>query len=239
MSEESSAVDLTSSRSVETTPASKEPAGAGTLSPEKPRANRRRTLLFGTTGAAILAAALWFGVPWVQTTLSTVSTDDAYVNSHVTFVAARVRGQVARVLVDDNYRVRKGDLLVQLDKEPFQIAVSVKKAAVDTATAELAVANANVRGIEAEAMSRRRGLEHAMESVDDQVALLRARVAGVDKSKAALVLAQLDFDRAAKLVLTDDTPRSEYDRRQAILLSARADVVAARADIRQDRKSVV
>jgi membrane fusion protein, multidrug efflux system len=238
MSEESSAVDLTSSRSVEATPASKEPAGAGTLSTEKPKANRRRTLLFGTTAAAILAAALWFGVPWVQTTLSTVSTDDAYVNSHVTFVAARVRGQVARVLVDDNYRVRKGDLLVQLDKEPFQIAVSVKKAAVDTATAELAVANANVRGIEAEAMSRRRGLEHAMESVDDQVALLRARVAGVDKSKAALVLAQLDFDRAAKLVLTDDTPRSEYDRRQAILLSARADVTAALADVRQIRASL-
>jgi membrane fusion protein (multidrug efflux system) len=38
---------------------------------------------------------------------------------HVTSVADRVRGQVARVLVDDNYRVRKGDFLVQLDKEPF------------------------------------------------------------------------------------------------------------------------
>jgi membrane fusion protein (multidrug efflux system) len=53
-------------------------------------------------------------------TLNTVSTDDAYVNGHVTFVAPRVRGQVARVLVDDNYRVRKGDLLVELDKEPFR-----------------------------------------------------------------------------------------------------------------------
>src|SRR5271166_6785837 len=76
------------------------------------------------------------------------------------------------------------DLLVQLDKEPFEIAVAIKKAAVDTATAELAVAKANVRGIEAEAMSRRRALEHAIEDVDDQVALLRARVAGVDKSQA-------------------------------------------------------
>jgi membrane fusion protein (multidrug efflux system) len=40
------------------------------------------------------------------------------------------------------------------------------------------------------------------------------------------------------LVVTNDTPRSEYDRRQAILLSARADVVAARADIRQIRASL-
>jgi membrane fusion protein, multidrug efflux system len=195
-------------------------------------------MLLGAAGLLILAGALWFGIPWVQTTLNTVSTDDAYVNSHVTFVAARVRGQVARVLVDDNYRVRKGDLLVQLDKEPFQIAVAVKKAAVDTATAELVVAKAKVRGLEAEAWSERWKLQHAYEDVDNQVALLRAKVAGLDKSQAQLVLAQLDFDRAAKLVVTNDTPRSEYDRRQAILLSARADVVAARADIRQIRASL-
>ena len=198
----------------------------------------RRKMLLGAAGLLILAGALWFGIPWVQTTLNTVSTDDAYVNGHVTFVAARVKGQVSRVLVDDNYRVRKGDLLVQLDKEPFQIAVAVKKAAVDTATADLQVAQAKVRGVEAEAMSRRRALEHAMENVDDQVAVLRAKVAGVDKSKAELALAQVDFDRAAKLVVTNDTPRSEYDRRQANLLAARADVVAALADVRQIRASL-
>ena len=175
-------------------------------------------MLLGALGVLILAGALWFGIPWVQTTLNTVSTDDAYVNGHVTFVAARVKGQVSRVLVDDNYRVRKGDLLVQLDKEPFQIAVAIKKAAVDTATADLQVARSKVRGIEAEAISRRRALEHAIEGVDDQVALLRAKVAGVDKSKAELALAQVDFDRAAKLVVTNDTPKSEYDRRQADLV---------------------
>jgi membrane fusion protein (multidrug efflux system) len=76
-------------------------------------------LLLGGAGVLILAAALWFGIPWVQTTLNTVSTDDAYANGHVTFVAARVKGQVSRVVVDDNNRVRKGDPLVKLDKEPF------------------------------------------------------------------------------------------------------------------------
>ena len=214
------------------------PPDAGPVSPEKPKSTRRRKILLGAIGVLILAGALWFGIPSVQTALATVSTDDAYVNGHVTFVAARVRGQVSRVLVDDNYRVRKGDLLVELDKEPFQIAVAIKQAAVDTATAELAVANANVRGIEAEAMSRRRALEHAIETVDDQVSLLHARIADVDKTKAALALAQLDFDRAAKLVVTNDIPREVYDRRQAELLAARADVVAALADVRQIRASL-
>ena len=230
--------ERTSARSADPAPTPQSPPGAGTVAPEKPKANRRRNMLLGALGVLILAGALWFGVPWVQTTLNTVSTDDAYVNGHVTFVAARVKGQVARVLVDDNYRVRKGDLLVQLDKEPFQIAVAIKKAAVDTATADLQVAKSKVRGIEAEAMSRRRALEHAIENVDDQVALLRAKVAGVDKSKAELALAQLDFDRAAKLVVTNDVPREVYDRRQAELLAARADVVAALADVRQIRASL-
>ena len=238
MGEQGSEAGLTSARAAEPAPAPQRPASAGAVLPQKPKPAGRRRMLLGALGLLVAAAAVWFGVPWVQTTLNTVSTDDAYVNGHVTFVAARVKGQVARVVVDDNYRVRKGDLLVQLDKEPFQIAVAVKKAAVDTATAELAVAKAKVRGIEAEAMSRRRALEHAMEDVDNQVALLRAKVAGVDKSKAELALAQVDFDRAAKLVVSNDTPRSEYDRRQAILLAARADVVAALADVHQIRASL-
>ena len=238
MSEQRSETDLTSARNADSAPTPQNLAGAAAVAPEKPKAGPRRKMLLGAAGLLILAGALWFGIPWAQTTLNTISTDDAYVNGHVTFVAARVKGQVSRVLVDDNYRVSKGDLLVQLDKEPFQIAVAVKKAAVDTAMADLQVAQSKVRGVEAEAMSRRRALEHAMENVDDQVAVLRAKVAGVDKSKAEFALAQVDFDRAAKLVVTNDTPRSEYDRRQAILLAARADVVAALADVRQIRASL-
>ena len=72
--------------------------------------------------------------------LDTVSTDDAYVNGHVTYVAPRVAGQVSRVLVDDNDRVRKGDLLVQLDREPYQVQVDIKKAALVTAEADVKAA---------------------------------------------------------------------------------------------------
>src|SRR5262245_36281511 len=81
------------------------------------RLNLRRLLIGGTLLLGLAGAAFWLA-PLVRMALTTVSTDDAYVNGHVTFVASRVTGQVARVLVDDNYRVRKGDLLVELDKEP-------------------------------------------------------------------------------------------------------------------------
>ncbi len=135
----------------------------------------QRRLLIGAAGVLVLAALLVFGVPRLRLALNTVSTDDAYVNGHVTFVAPRVSGQIARVLVDDNNRVRKGELLAQLDKEPFEDAVAVKKAAVDTAKANLQVAVANVRGVEAQARSQFWQLQNAIEDVDNRVAQLRSR----------------------------------------------------------------
>ncbi|MGH7040576.1 MAG: biotin/lipoyl-binding protein [Acetobacteraceae bacterium] len=46
-------------------------------------------------------------------------------------------GQISRVLVDDNNRVHKGELLAELDQEPYRVAVAEKQAAVDTAKADL------------------------------------------------------------------------------------------------------
>lgn len=150
--------------------------------PAHHRPGWKRPLLVGL--AALGLAAIWvYGVPWMQLTLNTVSTDDAFVNGHVTFVAPRVSGQIARVLVDDNSRVHKGDLLAQLDKEPLQDAVAEKKAAVDVAKADLDATTATVRGTEALAWSLRWKLQYAIENVDNRVALLNARVAALDKTR--------------------------------------------------------
>jgi membrane fusion protein (multidrug efflux system) len=199
---------------------------------------RKRKLLAGVAGLAVLAILLVVGVPWIKEMLSTVSTDDAFVNGHVTFVAPRVAGQIARVLVDDNNRVRRGDLLAELDKEPYRIAVAEKQAAVDTAQADLQAATAQARAIEAQAVSQRWNLQRAVEDVDSQVALLHARIAAVEKSKAALTLAQLEFDRARQLVPRGDTPREVYDQRQAELTTAGAQLAQSLADVHQSRVSL-
>jgi membrane fusion protein (multidrug efflux system) len=214
------------------------PPESGALPQDTRKTARKRKLLFGVLGVAVAAVLVVFGIPWVQGMLNTVSTDDAYVNGHVTFVAPRVPGQISRVLVDDNNRVRKGDLLAALDKEPYQVAVSQKQAAVDTATADLKAATAAARGIEAEAMSQRWNLQRAVEAVGSQVALLHARVAAIDKSKAALVLAQLQFDRARQLVGKDDVPRSVYDERQAALTTAGAELTQTLSEVYQIRVSL-
>src|SRR5262249_33062439 len=114
---------------------------------------------------------------------------------------------------------------------------AVKKAAVDSAQADLQAARAQVRGIEAQAKSRRENLQHAMEDVANQVSLLRARVAGVEKSKASLKLAELDFERAKQLLPSASIPKQEYDRRQATLSVAQAQLTQSLADVYQIRVS--
>jgi membrane fusion protein, multidrug efflux system len=205
--------------------------------PANQRFTPRRKLLIGVLGALVIATAV-YGIPWIRFVLSTASTDDAFVNGHVTFVAPRVHGQVSRVLVDDNNRVHKGDLLVKLDKEPFRDAVAVKKAAVDTAEADLQAARATVRGIEAQARSRRWQLQQAIENVENQVSLLYARVAALKKAKATVILAQQEFDRTSQLVKSEFASRELYDQRQAALSIARAGVVQALADANQIRVSL-
>ena len=215
-----------------------ESAKAAPVTAAHHRSRWQRRLALGVLAALLLAGIWKFGVPWIELTLNTVSTDDAYVNGHVTFVAARVSGQVARVLVDDNNRVRRGDVLVQLDREPYEVAVAEKRAAVETAKADLLVAMAAARGLEAQARGQYWQLQNAMEDVDNRVALLHARVAALDKSNATLKLAQLDFARAEQLLPSQTISRQEYDRRQAVLSESQAEVARATAEVNQIRVSL-
>src|SRR6476646_6340441 len=168
----------------------------------------------------------------------TVSTDDAYVNSYVTFVAPRVIGQVSRVLVDDNNRVKKGDVLVELDPEPFRVQVAIKQAAVDSAQAELVVAQATVRSQIGQTRGLRFKLQHAIEDVDNQVALIRARVATWEQAKAAQVLAQAEFERAKKLLQTKVSSVEEFDTRRKELDVANAQVKQALENVYQARAAL-
>ena len=151
-------------------------------------------------GGVVVLAALIAGTLWLLSSFNRVSTDDAYVNGHVTFVAPRVAGQVAHVLVDDNNRVHKGDLLVQLDKEPYQVQVDIAQAAVTSAQADVVTAQAQVRGLQGQIRGLRFNLDRSIEDVDNQTAVLRSKVATWKSQTASLAKAQADYDRAKPLV---------------------------------------
>ena len=176
-----------------------------------PRLRKWLLLAGGVVGVAVGGYLLFRPV---MTAFNTVSTDDAYVNGHVTLVAPRVSGQVAKVFVDDNYRVKKGDLLIQLDKEPYEVQVAIQRAAVASAEADLAAANAQVRGQVAAARANRFALQHAIEAVDTQVANLRAAVATLSSSKATLELAKSNLKRGEELAPKGGISKEDLDQRQ-------------------------
>jgi membrane fusion protein (multidrug efflux system) len=198
------------------------------------RKRQVRTALI-VLGALVIVFVI---IPRIFHALHTVSTDDAYINSYVTFVAPRVIGQVASVLVDDNNRVKKGDVLVELDPEPYRVQVAIKQAAVDSAQAELVTAQATVRSQIAQTRGLRFKLQHAIEDVDNQVALIRARVATWEQSKATQVLAQAEFERAKKLLETKVSSKEEYDQKREQLDVANAQVKQALENVYQARAAL-
>ena len=116
--------------------------------PPKPERHWGRRIVISLMIAAIVGAGLRWGVPAVKEALDTVSTDDAFVQGHVTYVSPRVEGLVTEVLVDQEDRVEPGDLLVKLDREPFDVAV----------------AQARLRSKKPRPMSRNRGLKRVPRS---------------------------------------------------------------------------
>jgi membrane fusion protein (multidrug efflux system) len=186
-----------------------------------------------------LAAGIYFLIPWVLTALNTVSTDDAYVNGHVTFVAPRVKGQVVHVLVDDNYWVRKGDILVQLDKQPYQVEVDRKKAALDIAESKLVQARATVNATAATARALRFKMVNAVQQVRGQIQKLQADVATLTKYQAALEDARSESKRADVLLSKGGAmSREDFEQRRAVFLEAEASVRAAKESIRKTRAAL-
>jgi membrane fusion protein (multidrug efflux system) len=219
------------------------PAAAGTAAPPQsaapvPAPRRHKWLLWAGIVVA-LAAGGYYLVPWIDTALNTESTDDAYVNSHLTFVAPRVKGQVIRVLVDDNNRVKKGDLLVQLDKEPYQVEVTRRQTALDVAQAKLVQARATVVANVASVRALRFKMQDTMQQVRSQVQSLQADVATLKQYQANLDIAEREYNRTLHLVgINGAASREEFDTRRATYMAAGASVRNARENISKSRAAL-
>ncbi len=212
-------------------------AAARPSTPPPPvHSNKIWFILGGVVLVAGIGAVLL--LPWAKAALITVSTDDAYVNGHVTFVAARVPGQVMEVLVDDNKRVKKDQVLLRLDTKPYKVQVDIKQAAVDVALSQLNAAEAQARGLVAQARSNRFKLDHSIEDVHNQIANLSASIAALDSKKANLKLAKANFKRGEELVPTGALSREELDLRRQAVEVAEAGVEQARQNVYAIRVSL-
>src|SRR5271154_236672 len=101
---------------------------------------RRLLRLLWLVGVVVLAGlAIFVAYPWWSYRQTHSITEDAFVEAHIINVAPQtVSGHIVCFLVEENDRVKKGDFLVHLDRETYQVQVEIKRAAVLVAEKNLA-----------------------------------------------------------------------------------------------------
>ncbi len=136
------------------------------------------------------------------------STSDAYIKANTVHVAPDVAGQVVAAPLDDQQRVKKGDLLLRIDPRPYRYQVAEAKAQ----------------------------LKSAKEMVATETAAVKAAEASIRARKATLTNAEATYKRTKDLVAQGNAPQSKLDDDRASLRSARANLDLARAQLTAARK---
>jgi membrane fusion protein (multidrug efflux system) len=177
--------------------------------PARPKRKRLPLLILGVL---VLALGTW-AVQRYLYSRHHVSTDNAQVDSHITFIAPRIAAFVSRVLVDDNQHVNAGDTLVVLDDR--DIKVRLQQSEADLRAAEAAV---GTRGRAGEAKAQ-------FQATRSQAASVQATViaAEADYRKAAA-----DLERYRTLAAQKIVPPQQLDAAQAAFEAAAANLEAAR-----------
>ena len=177
------------------------------------------------------------------------STDDAQIDATIVPVSARVGGYVTQVLVGDQQYVKGGDLLVQLDKRDYDVAVARAQANLADAQASLKgaqnsvpVASISTTSALSSARSAREDAAVAVSWAEQQLGAAQARLrvaeANVRVAQANQNKAAQDAARYKVLVDKDEVSKQSYDQVVAVAQAAEATVDAQQAGVAEARQNV-
>src|ERR1700761_5052076 len=137
-------------------------------------------------------------------------TDDAFIDTHIVHISPQIAGQVIAVRVNDNQRVRKGQMLVEIDSADADTRLAQVQAQQAQAETQIAQAMAAERGAAAQAQNAERDLARyrllqrtsplavAQQQIDQAVAAERNAIAQRDSARAQIsgARAQIKVDDA-------------------------------------------
>ena len=146
----------------------------------------------------VLALAIWIGRTLWEHYMNTPWTRDGRVRADIINVAADVNGYVVGVPVKDNQLVKKGDVLLEIDPEHYQIVVKQAQSLVASrkATWEMRKVNAHRR-------ADMDNLVISRENRDDASNIADSALADYQHALAQLDAAQLDLKRTKVLATVD------------------------------------
>jgi membrane fusion protein (multidrug efflux system) len=185
--------------------------------------------LVGIGLVPVLAAA---GLYFFAQAMSYESTDDAFIDAHTVDVAPKIAGRIEKVFIDDNWRVKKGDPIVEIDPRDYDAQLRQRQAALDSTKAQANSAQAaveqqmaNVQSLQA-TLDQDKADQQAYQAQADQTAdnlhrqqdLYNNRVVSVQD----LITAK-DSDRSAQASL---------DAAKMKVVSGEAQLVEGQAEVR-------
>jgi membrane fusion protein (multidrug efflux system) len=178
---------------------------------EKPRSKKPLIILgIVVIVGAVIAFFVWFAHR------NQVSTDDAYTDGNVIAMAPKVSGYVVELLIDDNSRVRKGDLLLRIEPQDFRTAQA-------SASGQLALAQAQLKSAETALRIARVQYPAQLASAEAQQQAAAAVLTQAESSYAR----QHQVDRRATTQENIDTATSQQQSSNANLRSAKAQLAVA------------
>jgi membrane fusion protein, multidrug efflux system len=208
----------------------------------KPRS--KKPLIIVAAVVAVLAIAgffVWFA------RRNEVTTDDAYTDGNVITMVPKVSGYVVALDIDDNVRVRKGDLLLRIDPRDFRTAKSQAEASLELARAQLESAQDSLRiarvqfpaqliSAEAQRQAAEASLEQArrqysrqhevdqrattQESIDASTSQQLSTGASLESARAQVRIARLVPEQIQQAVSAVAERQAQVDQAQAQLAQA-------------------
>ncbi|WP_265734339.1 HlyD family secretion protein [Acinetobacter baumannii] len=171
-----------------------------------------------------------------ESSATSQSTEDAYVQADFTFVTPQISGTIHRVLVEENQQVKAGDLLATINDEDFIVAVDAAKAQVENA-------NAHIASIKARLAQQQTTIRQAQAAIDVDNAELklakenqtRYRNLAADGSGTVQAMQQAEAQLSIRLANRDknlaglDATKQQVDILKTELESAKAALSQAKA----------
>jgi membrane fusion protein, multidrug efflux system len=177
------------------------------------------------------------------------STDDAQIDGTIAPVSARIAGNVSAVMVGDDQMVKAGDVLVQLDRKDYEVALAKAQAdladaeaGLESARSDIPVASVSSSSTLSGARSSREDAAVAVDWAEQQLGAARARLgvaqANVRVAQANRNKASQDVERYRALAAKEEIARQTFDQAVAAEEAARATVDAQQASVAEAQQNI-
>jgi membrane fusion protein, multidrug efflux system len=125
-----------------------------------------------------------------------VGTDDAYVGAQKVLITPDVAGKIIRIVVKEGQHVDQGDVLFEIDPEPYQLALDQAKSALEQSRTSFNNLQANIKIYQRMADLMQQTIDLKQRDVDRKSTLARSSFGSqldLDNASSALVTARAEL----------------------------------------------